>query len=60
MSRAEEDMNVSDAPVDDLYERVETIFAELDELYTIMCLLTDRARIQNNDVQPNKRNHAAD
>lgn len=60
MSRAEKDMNVSDAPVDDLYERVETIFAELDELYTIMCLLTDRARIQTNDVQPNKRTHAAD
>lgn len=53
-------MNVGDAPVDDLYERVETIFAELDELYTIMCLLTDRTRIQTNDVQPNKRNHAAD
>ena len=60
VSQAEADMNVNDAPIDELYERVEAIFADIDELYTIMCLLTDRARIQINNVQPNKRINAAD
>ena len=61
ISNAEMNMNVCDAPVDDLYERVESVFAEIDELYGILCQVTDRVRIDVDDVQPNKRDtNAAD
>lgn len=45
MTHTESCMNVCDAPVDELYDRIENIYAELDELYSVLCEATDRVRV---------------
>jgi len=57
MSGAEKQMNTSDAPVDDLYEHVEQVYAEVDELYNVLCKVTDRVRVDGTSVKKKYATH---
>lgn len=58
VSGAEEMMNTCDAPIDDLYEHVELVFAEIDDLFDRMCKLTDRVRVTPPDDDKRSNNVA--
>lgn len=56
VAQAEADMQVGDAPVDDLYELVEHAFAVVDELYDVLCKLTERERIDIVELDFKRKN----
>ena len=58
VSGAEKQMNICDAPIDDLYEHVELVFTEIDDLFDRMCKLTNRVRVTSPDDDKRSSNAA--
>jgi len=55
IDRIEMCMSVSDAPIDELYDRIENLYADIDDLYDILCELTGYVRVDGKNEK-----HAAD
>ena len=49
LSTAELMMNTSDAPLDSLYDHVESAFIETDTLFDRLCQLTGRERLKEKE-----------